>query len=217
MKIGILGSGAVGQALGRGFALEGHEVMLGTRSPNLPKIHDWLTKTGRGVRAGTFEETGRFGELLVMCPLFRAVEEVISLAGPDNFRGKIVIDTTNPIADEPPVNGVLRYTTAGRGGSAGEMIQSWLPHSHVVKSFNCVGNGFMYKPHFEEGQPTMFICGNNEEAKKTVTDILVSFGWDVMDSGSIEASNALEGLCIIWCARGSKEGQWNHAFKLVKK
>jgi 8-hydroxy-5-deazaflavin:NADPH oxidoreductase len=216
MKIGILGSGAVGQALGNGFASEGHEVMLGTRDPNSLKIYDWLTKTGKGVKAGTFEETARFGELLVICPLFRAAEEVINLAGRDNLKGKIVIDTTNPISDEPPVNGVLKYITTSRG-SAGEMIQSWLPHSQVVKAFNCIGNSYMYKPKFEEGQPTMFICGNSDEAKKTVTDILVSFGWDVMDSGSIEASNAIEGLCIIWCARGFKEGQWNHAFKLVKK
>jgi 8-hydroxy-5-deazaflavin:NADPH oxidoreductase len=216
MKIGILGSGAVGQALGNGFAAEGHEVMLGTRDPNAPKIHNWLTKTGKGVKAGTFEETARFGELLVLCPLFRAIEEVISLAGKDNFKGKVIIDTTNPIADEPPVNGVLKYTTTGRE-SAGEIIQNLLTESHVVKAFNCVGNSYMYKPNFEEGQPTMFICGNSDEAKKTVTGILVSFGWDVMDSGSIEASNAIEGLCIIWCARGFKEGQWNHAFKLVKK
>lgn len=216
MKIGILGSGAVGQALGKGFASEGHDVMLGTRDPNASKIHDWVTKTGKGVKAGTFEETARFGELLVLCPLFRAVEEVITLAGKDNFKGKIVIDTTNPIADEPPVNGVLKYVKTEQG-SAGEAIQAWLPESNVVKAFNIVGNPLMYKPKFEEGQPTMFICGNNDEAKKTVTDILVSFGWDVMDSGSIEASNALEGLCIIWCARGFKEGQWNHAFKLLKK
>ncbi len=216
MKIGILGSGAVGQALGKGFASEGYEVMLGTRDPNAAKIHDWLTKTGMGVKAGTFEESARFGELLVLCPLYRAIEEVITLADKDNFKGKIVIDTTNPIADEPPINGVLKYVKT-EYGSAGETIQAMLPSSHVVKAFNIVGNPLMYKPKFEEGQPTMFICGNNDDAKKTVSDILVSFGWDIMDSGSIEASNAIEGLCIIWCARGFKEGQWNHAFKLVKK
>lgn len=99
-------------------------------------------------------------------------------------------------------------------GSAGELIQNLLPNSHVVKAFNSVGSAFMYKPKFEEGQPTMFICGNSDEAKSTVAGILEGFGWDVMDSGSIEASNALEGLCIIWCARGFREGNWHHAFKL---
>lgn len=216
MKVGIIGSGVVGQALGKGFASEGYEVMLGTRDPNSPKIHDWLTKTGNGVKAETFEETAKFGELIVLCPLFRAVEGIIKMAGVENFKGKIVIDTTNPIADEPPVNGVLKYTTKN-DESAGVLIQKLLPDSHVVKAFNSIGNAFMYKPNFEDGQPTMFICGNSDDAKKKVTGILETFGWDVLDSGGIEASNALEGLCIIWCARGFKEGKWDHAFKLLKK
>jgi predicted dinucleotide-binding enzyme len=216
MKIGILGSGAVGQALAAGFAAEGNDVMLGTREPKASKITEWLSGAGKGINAGTFEETAKFGEILVLCPLFRAIDDVIKLAGMKNFEGKIVIDTTNPIAEEPPVNGVLKYVKVDEG-SAGEYIQKLLPNSHVVKAFNSVGNAFMYKPNFDEGQPTMFICGNNDEAKKTVTGILENFGWDVMDSGSIEASNALEGLCIIWCARGFKEGQWHHTFKLLKK
>lgn len=215
MKIGILGSGAVGQALAAAFASEDNEVMLGTRDPNAAKITEWLAKSG-GVTAGTFEDTAKFGELIVLCPLFRAIEDVISLAGKHNFEGKIVIDTTNPISEEPPVNGVLKYVKINEG-SAGELIQNLLPNSHVVKAFNSVGSAFMYKPKFEDGQPTMFICGNSDEAKSTVAGILEGFGWDVMDSGSIEASNALEGLCIIWCARGFREGNWHHAFKLLKK
>jgi predicted dinucleotide-binding enzyme len=209
LKIGILGSGAVGQALAAGFASEGNEVMLGTRDPKSVKITDWLTKAGNGIKA-------KFGEFIVLCPLFRAIKDVISLAGKHNLEGKIVIDTTNPIADEPPVNGVLKYVKIDEG-SAGELIQKILPNSHVVKAFNSVGSGFMYKPKFDDGKPTMFICGNNDDAKKTVTGVLDDFGWDVMDSGDIDASNALEGLCIIWCARGFKEGQWHHAFKLLKK
>ncbi|MEO8514021.1 MAG: NAD(P)-binding domain-containing protein [Ignavibacteria bacterium] len=216
MKIGILGSGAVGQALSKAFASEGNEVMLGTRDPNAAKITEWLGKAGSGIKAGTFEETAKFGEIVVLCSLFRAVEDVISLAGKKNLEGKIVIDTTNPIAEGPPVNGVLKYVKV-KDGSAGEFVQNLLPASHVVKAFNSVGSPLMYKPEFTDGQPTMFICGNSEEAKKTVTGILEAFGYDVTDSGSIEASNALEGLCIIWCARGFIEGNWNHAFKLVKK
>jgi predicted dinucleotide-binding enzyme len=216
MKIGLLGSGAVGQALAKAFASEGNEVMLGTRDPNAVKITEWLQKAGNGIKAGTFDETAKFGELIVLCALFRAVEDVISLAGKKNLEGKIVIDTTNPIAEGPPVNGVLKYIKV-KDGSAGEFIQNLLPASHVVKAFNSVGNSLMYKPNYEEGKPTMFICGNSEDAKKTVTGILEAFGFDVMDSGSIEASNALEGLCIIWCARGFIEGKWNHTFKLLKK
>lgn len=216
MKVGIIGSGVVGRALGAGFASSGYEVMLGTRTPGAEKIRTWVKDIGKGVKAGTFEETAKFGELIVICPLFRAIEDIIALAGKKNFAGKIVIDTTNPLAEEPPVNGVLKYVKTPKG-SAGEFIQDLLPDSHVVKAFNSVGNMFMYKPKFDEGQPTMFICGNNAEAKKKVTAILEDFGWDVMDSGSIEASNALEGLCLIWCARGFLEGKWDHAFKLLKK
>ncbi len=215
MKIGIIGSGVVGKALGAGFADSGHEVMLGTRTPDAEKIQAWVKDTGKGVKAGTFEETARFGEIIVLCPLFRAVEDIISLAGKENFKGKIVIDTTNPLSDEPPVNGVLKYVKTPQG-SAGEFIQQLLPSAHVVKAFNSVGNMFMYKPEFRDGQPTMFICGNDAGSKKKVTEILADFGWDVLDCGSIEASNALEGLCIIWCARGFLEGKWDHAFKLLK-
>ncbi len=216
MKIGILGSGAVGKALAVGFASEGNEVMLGTRDPKAEKITGWLTKTGKGITAGTFEDTAKFGEIVVLCPLYRAIDDVINLAGKANLEGKIIIDTTNPIAEEPPVNGVLKYVKVDEG-SAGEHVQNMLPSSHVVKAFNSVGNAFMYKPNFDDGQPSMFICGNSDDAKKTVTGILETFGFDVVDSGGIEASNALEGLCIIWCARGFKEGQWGHAFKLLKK
>lgn len=216
MKIGILGSGAVGKALAIGFTAEGNEVMLGTRDPKAAKITEWLSGSGNGIKAGTFEQTAAYGEIIILCPLYRAIDDVIELAGKKNFEGKIVIDTTNPIAEEPPVNGVLKYVKTS-DGSAGEHIQNLLPNAHVVKAFNSIGSAYMYKPKFEDGQPTMFICGNNDEAKKSVTDILAAFGWDVMDSGGIEASGALEGLCIIWCARGFKEGQWNHAFKLLKK
>ncbi|MBN8584305.1 MAG: NAD(P)-binding domain-containing protein [Ignavibacteria bacterium] len=216
MKIGILGSGAVGKALAIGFTAEGHETMLGTRDPKAAKITEWLSGNGKGVKAGTFEQTAAYGEIIILCPLYRAIDDVIELAGKKNFEGKIVIDTTNPIAEEPPVNGVLKYVKTAEG-SAGEHIQTLLPNAHVVKAFNSIGSAYMYKPKFEGGQPTMFICGNNEESKRSVTDILTAFGWDVMDSGGIEASAALEGLCIIWCARGFREGEWNHAFKLLKK
>lgn len=112
-----------------------------------------------------FEESAKHGELLVLCPLYRAIDSVIELAGKENFSGKIVIDTTNPIAEEPPVNGVLKYIKTA-DGSAGEYIQNKLPAAHIVKVFNSIGSAFMYKPKFEEGQPTMFICGNNDDAKK---------------------------------------------------
>lgn len=216
MRVGIIGSGAVGKALGAGFADSGYDVMIGTRDPKSEKIQSWISKTGKGVKAGTFADAAKFGEIIVFCTLFRAAEDILKMAGKENFKGKIVIDTTNPIADVPPKDGVIAFATGNRE-SAGELIQQWLPDSQVVKAFNSAGNVFMYKPHFEEGTPSMFICGNNKDAKKKVTEILTVFGWETVDCGSIAASNALECLCIIWCAPGFLTGNWNHAFKFLSK
>jgi 8-hydroxy-5-deazaflavin:NADPH oxidoreductase len=144
------------------------------------------------------------------------VEEAINLSGPENFAGKTVIDTTNPIADAPPVNGVLQFFTS-MNSSLMERIQELLPGANVVKAFNSVGNNLMYKPGYDNTLPTMFICGNNAEAKKTVTEILTTFGWETEDMGSAEAARAIEPLCILWCIPGFLNNQWTHAFKLLKK
>ncbi|MFZ8439413.1 hypothetical protein ACO1M2_13740, partial [Staphylococcus aureus] len=79
------------------------------------------------------------------------------------------------------------------------------------------GNAFMYKPNFSEGTPSMFIAGNSEEAKATVTTILTHFGWETEDMGKAEAARAIEPLCILWCLPGFTKNQWHHAFKLLKK
>src|SRR5580693_8663818 len=121
MKVGILGSGNVGRVLGAGFREQGHSVMLGSRDPNKPEVQQWVGKDP-GALAGTFEQTAQFGELVVLATLGRAAEEAIALAGPANLAGKTVIDTTNPIAETPPVDGVLVFTTAA-GESLGERVQ----------------------------------------------------------------------------------------------
>jgi 8-hydroxy-5-deazaflavin:NADPH oxidoreductase len=97
-----------------------------------------------------------------------------------------------------------------------ERIQRLIPKAHVVKAFNSVGNAFMYKPNFPGGKPTMFICGNDAEAKKTVTQILDTFGWETEDMGAVEAARAIEPLCILWCIPGFIKNEWMHAFKLLK-
>jgi hypothetical protein len=163
MKIGILGSGIVGRVLGAGFVKHGHDVVLGTRDPKKKDVTDWVG-ANTGARSGTLEEAAQLGEVLVLAVLGRAIENIIELAGPANFASKTVIDVNNPIADKPPVNGVLEYTT-GPNDSLGEWIQTKLPDAHVVKAFNSVGNGLMVNPHFAQGTPTMFICGDSEEAK----------------------------------------------------
>ncbi|MGC9947508.1 MAG: NAD(P)-binding domain-containing protein [Bryobacteraceae bacterium] len=213
MKIGVLGSGIVGQVLGAGFIKHGHQAMLGTRDPGKPEVEAWVHATP-GAKAGTFAEAARFGEMVVLAGLGRAVGSILELAGPANFDGKTVIDATNPIADGPPVNGVLQYTT-GPNESLGEWIQAKLPAAHVVKAFNSVGNALMINPHFEQGVPTMFLCGDNAEAKAQVSAIAEQFGWEPYDCGGIVSARAIEPLCILWCLPGFLRNEWRHAFKLL--
>lgn len=213
MRVGVLGSGIVGQVLGAGFRKHGHEVMMGTRDPNGQDVRNWLAKTP-GATAGTFAEAARSGELLVLAVLGRAVEKVVELAGPETLSGKPVIDTTNPIADAPPLNGVLRFTT-GPNESLGEKIQLLAPRAHVVKAFNSVGSARMVNPHYEQGTPTMFYCGDDAGAKARVAKVIEQFGWEPCDCGGIIAARALEPLCMLWCIPGFLQNQWTHAFKLL--
>ncbi len=214
MKIGILGSGPVGQVLGAAFADLGNEVMLGSRNPNQDKIKDWISKTGKGVKSGTFSDTAEFGELVVLCTLWSATNEVIKLADPKNLSGKIVIDATNPLDF---TKGPMPALSPTGNDSGGEQVQRLLPSSKVVKCFNMVGNAHMYKPKFPDGPPDMFICGNDKDAKLKVLEILKDFGLPGTDLGGIEMSRYIEPLCILWVAYGMKTNSWNHAFKMLKK
>lgn len=215
MKIGIIGSGAVGQTLATAFLTEGHEVMLGTRNPGKEEVKKWKQKNPKG-QTGTFGVTAQFGDIIVLAVAGSAVESAIKQAGTSHFANKILIDTTNPIAAAPPENGVLKFFT-DLNESLLEKIQQLIPGARVVKAFNSVGNALMYKPQLPGGTPTMFICGNDEHAKKTVTDILTSFGWETEDMGKAAAARAIEPLCILWCIPGFLQNRWTHAFKLLKK
>ena len=214
MKIGIIGSGIVGQVLAKAFTTEGNHVMLGTRNVSKEEIVKFKSANS-SVSIGTFSEAATFGELLVLCTKGSVAEEAIKLAGIQNFSGKVVIDTTNPIAAAPPVNGVLQYFT-GPNESLMEKLQALLPSAKFVKAFSSAGNNIMYKPNFPGGIPSMFIAGNDDEAKKTVSTILASFGWEAEDMGKAEAARAIEPLCILWCIPGFINNQWTHAFKLLK-
>jgi len=216
MKIGILGSGDVGRVLGTAFIAEDHEVMLGTRDTQKEAVVKWLSQN-TGAKAGSFEDTAKFGELLVLASSGDITAAVIETAGIENFKNKVVIDATNPIDHtKPPVNGVLPYFTT-TDESLMEQLQKKLPDAKLVKAFNSVGNSFMYKPDFGGQKPTMFICGNDDDAKKTVTQILDAFGWETEDMGRAESARAIEPLCILWCIPGFLGKGWNHAFKLLKK
>ncbi len=214
MKVGILGTGDVGQVLGAGLASLGHDVKMGSREPNADKVKTWVQKTGARASAGTFAQAAEFGELIVLATLWSGTENALKLARTENFKGKVVIDATNPLAFAPnaPPHLALGHTDSG-----GEQVQRWLAGARVVKAFNTVGNAHMVKPQFAGGPPDMFICGNDEAAKKTVTGILDAFGWAVIDIGGIGGARLLEPMCILWVAYGIRSGSWNHAFKLLRK
>jgi 8-hydroxy-5-deazaflavin:NADPH oxidoreductase len=214
MKVGIIGSGQVGQVLATAFMKEGHEAMIGTRDLAKEAIVQWKANNPAG-QIGSFAQAAAFGELIVLAAQGDAAQDAVAQAGINNLAGKTVIDATNPIKKGPPVNGVLEFFT-GPNESLMEKLQQQAPDAHFVKAFNSVGNHLMYKPDFGGTQPTMFICGNNAAAKATVTGILTTFGWETADMGQVESARAIEPLCILWCIPGFLSNQWSHAFKLLK-
>ena len=213
MKVGVIGSGVVGQTLAAGFLKHGHEVAIGTREP--AKLREWAAKQA-GVQVKSFADAAAFGEVAVLAVAGQVALEALRLIGPKALQGKTVIDACNPIGGGPPVNGVLSFFTT-LTDSLMERLQKAYPSAHFVKAFNSVGNAQMINPHFAGGRPTMFICGNDEAAKKTVAAICDQFGWDAEDMGAVEAARAIEPLCMLWCIPGvGKNDRSPHAFKLLR-
>ncbi len=144
-----------------------------------------------------------------------AAESAVGLCG-DGLDGKTVIDTTNPIVEQPPQDGVLRFFTS-LDASLMERLQAMAPRARFVKAFSCVGNASMVNPDFGATKPTMFLCGNDGAAKAEVQEILARFGWEWEDLGTATAARAIEPLAILWCIPGFLHNRWTHALKLLKK
>jgi predicted dinucleotide-binding enzyme len=212
MKVGVLGSGPVGQAQAAGFLSRGHEVMIGTRDP--AKLSNWVAQAGASASVGTNAEMADFAELAVVATLGDAAEAALELAGPERLAGKVVIDVTNPL--EYLDDGSVRLAF-GHDDSLGERVQRKVPDADVVKAFNIVGAPYMVDPDLPGGPPTMLICGNDDEAKATVIGICESFGWEAADIGSIERSRYLEPVAMAWVSYGVVSGSWDHAFKMLHK
>ena len=214
MKVGVLGSGPVGRQLGIGFAGKGHDVKLGSRAPSKPEVQEWLKTTKGKVSAGTFTEAATHGEILVLCSLGDAAENVIKLAGPKNFDGKLVVDATNPLDFS---KGMPPGLFVGTTDSLGERIQRLLPGAKVVKCFNIVNHQTMISPRMKEGLPDMVICGNDEGAKRRVAQLLKEFGWDEpIDIGGIDGARWLEAYTALWVRLAVKLGTWTIAAKFLR-
>ena len=213
MKVGVLGSGDVAKVLAGGLLKHGHDVMMGTRTTS--KLSDWAKRNPKGT-VGGFAEAAKFGELVVLAVKGDVALDALRAAGAANLAGKPVIDATNPIADAPPVNGVLKFFT-NLDDSLMERLQREFANVRFVKAFNSVGNALMVNPQFNGGKPTMFICGNDEAAKRTVRGILDQFGWETADMGKAESARAIEPLCMLWLIPGFLRNEWSHAFKLLRQ
>jgi predicted dinucleotide-binding enzyme len=207
----MLGSGDVAKVLASGFLKHGHDVMMGTRTSS--KLADWAKRNPKG-SVGAFDEAAKFADLIVLAVKGTAALDALRAAGAANLAGKPVIDATNPIADAPPVNGVVKFFTNFEE-SLMERLQREIPEARFVKGFNSVGNRLMINPHLKDGKPTMFICGNDEAAKQSVRGILDQFGWETADMGKVEAARAIEPLCMLWLIPGLIRNEWSHAFKLL--
>jgi predicted dinucleotide-binding enzyme len=211
MKIGILGSGGVATTLAAGFAAQGHEVMLGTRDP--ARLEAWrVAHPKAGI--GSVAEAAAFGRIAVLAAKGTAADAVLRSAGAA-LDGKLVIDTTNPIADAPPVQGVLQFFT-GPNDSLLERLQKAHPALRLVKAFSSVGQGLMVNPQLPGGRPTMFIAGDDAAAKAEVVVLLDAFGWEAEDMGGAVAARAIEPLCMLWCIPGFARNDWVHAFKMLR-
>ncbi len=211
-KVAVVGSGVVGQVLADGFLKHGYSVVRASREPE--KLADWLRGAGAHASTGTPAEATKSADLVVLAVKGAGAEEAVAACG-SGLDGKTVLDTTNPIGNKPPINGVLSYFTTF-DESLMERLQKQAPNARFVKAFSCVGSNFMVNPSFAGTKPTMFICGSSAEAKAEAKTVLDQFGWEVEDLGAVEAARGIEPLCILWCIPGLSGKGWNHAFKLLR-
>lgn len=207
----VLGSGVVGQTLAGGLKTHGHDVRIGSRTPS--KLADFSSASG--IPSGTFPDVAAWAEGIVLAVRGNAAVSALHDAGHANLARKVVIDVTNPIADDAPEDGVVRFFT-GPNDSLMERLQAAFPDARFVKAFSCVGSALMVNPDFGAIVPTMFYCGNDAAAKMDVEKVIAAFGWEPADMGTAKGARAIEPLCQLWCIPGMRQNQWRHAFKLVR-
>ena len=210
-RVGVIGSGVAGQTLAKGFKTHGYDVRIGSRTPG--KLAEFSATTG--IQSGSFSDVAAWADSIVLVVSGHAAIEAINEAGPQNLSGKLVIDVTNPLTHEPPVNGVLKLFT-GPNESLMEKLQAAVPSARFVKAFNSVGAPRMVNPSFAGGPPTMFYCGDDAAAKADVRKVLEQFGWEPLDMGVAAAARAIEPLVVLWCIPGFLQNSWTHAFKLLR-
>jgi len=213
MRIGVIGSAVVGQTIAGGLKKHGYDVRIASRTPD--KLAEFTAKSG--IAAGTPTDVAAWAEALVLAVAGTGADQALREIGAEGLRGKPILDTTNPIAKEPPEDGVLKYFTSSNE-SLMERLQAAWPDAKFVKAFNSVGSALMVNPEFPGGPPTMFYCGNDQGAKAVVARIIEQFGWAGADMGTARAARAIEPLCQLWCIPGFRDNRWTgHAFHVLTR
>ena len=213
-KIGILGTGTVGQTIGKKLISLGYEVMMGSRTADNAKAQAWVNEMGKTASQGTFADASKFGEIIFLCTKGEATLDILKLAGVENFNGKTVIDISNPLDFSKGMPATLFICN---GDSLGEQVQKTIPNAHVVKTLNIVNCEVMVHAQKSGGDPTMFMCGNHADAKNEVKVILNQFGWnDIIDLGDITTARGTEMMLPIWLRTYMATGNGYIAFKIVR-
>lgn len=210
MKIGVIGSGNVGGALGKGWARKGHSVMFGVRDASDPQLTSLLKQAGANARSGSVPEAAAFGEVVVFATPWPATQDAVRSAG--NLSGKILLDCTNPL--KPDLSGLeVGLTTSG-----GEQVASWAGGARVVKIFNTTGSNNMENPAYPQGPTTMFYCGDDASAKKAAAQLGTDLGFEAIDAGGLAIARLLEPYATLWIHLAIHQGMGrDFAFRIMRR
>jgi len=198
MKVGVLGTGSVGRRIATKLVELGHEVTMGSRSADKEALREWLDEIGQGASGGTFADAAAPGELVFNCTAGEASLAALEAAGAENIAGKVLVDVSNPLDFS---QGMPPRLSICNDDSLGERIQAAFPETKVIKTLNTVNNQVMTEPGRLPGAHNVFVCGEDEEAKGTVTELLVEFGWpreSIVDLGGIAAARGTEMYLPLW-------------------
>ncbi len=206
-SIGVLGTGDVGRTLATGLAAAGHEVVVGSRQPDRDDLVAWSDETGVTVAETAVAAGG--AEVVVVATAWDGTENALDRAG-SALDGKVLIDVTNPLTFTDRLGLAI-----GHADSGGEQVQRWAPTARVVKAFNTVGYELMVRPELPGGPGTLFIAGDDADAKAVVARLAADLGWGVHDCGDLRAARLTEPLAMIWIEHALATGRRDHAFRLL--
>ncbi len=208
ISLTVLGTGNVGRALATGFASAGHRVILGTRDPSRPELTDWARASD--VDVASTGEAAAAGEVVIVATAWEGTGDVLALAG-SYLDDKVLIDVTNPLRFTSRLELALGFQDSG-----GEQVQRWAPSARVVKAFNTVGFELMNQPDLPHGPPTLFMAGDDDEAKAVVRSLASDLGWAMHDCGGLIGARLTEPLAMIWIEHAIRSGSRSHSFRMIE-